>query len=78
MPKANADWWRLKFRSIARRDRDTDEQIAAAGWLVVRIWEHEDPAGAARRIEGLARGRAARLQLRASKQVGGGDEPPQL
>jgi hypothetical protein len=24
-----------------RRDRDTDTELAAAGWLAVRIWEHE-------------------------------------
>jgi DNA mismatch endonuclease (patch repair protein) len=25
------------------RDRDTDEQLKAAGWTVLRFWEH-DPA----------------------------------
>jgi DNA mismatch endonuclease, patch repair protein len=24
LPKTNTSWWRLKFRGIARRDRDTD------------------------------------------------------
>jgi hypothetical protein len=31
MPKSNADRWPLKFRSIARRHLDTNEQVAAAG-----------------------------------------------
>jgi DNA mismatch endonuclease, patch repair protein len=61
LPKTNTSWWRLKLRSIARRDRDTDAQLAAAGWLVVRIWEHEDPAEAAQAIEQLVR---ARITLR--------------
>jgi DNA mismatch endonuclease (patch repair protein) len=39
LPKTNTSWWRLKFRGIARRDRDTDTQLVAAGWLAVRIWE---------------------------------------
>ena len=51
LPKTNTEWWRLKFRGIARRDRDS--RLAAAGWLVVRIWEHEDPGEAAAAIEQL-------------------------
>jgi DNA mismatch endonuclease (patch repair protein) len=57
LPKTNPSWWRLKFRGIARRDRDTDTQLVAAGWLAVRIWEHEDPVEAARAIEQLVRDR---------------------
>jgi hypothetical protein len=37
----------LEIRGVARRDRDTDTELAAAGWLAVRIWEHEDPVEAA-------------------------------
>jgi DNA mismatch endonuclease (patch repair protein) len=55
LPKTNTSWWRLKFRGIARRDRDT--QLVAAGWLAVRIWEHEDPDEAARATEQLVRDR---------------------
>lgn len=50
-PKANADWWQQKLSGNVRRDRDTDERLAAAGWTVVRIWEHEQPAEAVARIE---------------------------
>jgi DNA mismatch endonuclease, patch repair protein len=60
LPKSNANWWRLKFRGIAHRDRDTDTELASMGWLVVRIWEHEDPATAAQAIEQLARERTQR------------------
>jgi DNA mismatch endonuclease, patch repair protein len=65
LPKTNTNWWRLKFRGIARRDRDTDEQITAAGWLVVRVWEHQDADVAARAIELLVRERSARPARRA-------------
>jgi DNA mismatch endonuclease (patch repair protein) len=58
LPKTDTSWWRLKFCGIARRDRDTDAQLAAAGWLTVRIWEHEDPVEAARMLEQLVRDRA--------------------
>jgi len=57
LPKTNTSWWRLKFRGIARRDCDTDTELAAAGWLAVRIWEHEDPVEAAVAIEQLVRER---------------------
>ncbi|WP_246122061.1 very short patch repair endonuclease [Pseudonocardia cypriaca] len=55
LPKTNTSWWRLKFRGIARRDRDTDTQLATAGWPAVRVWEHEDPVEAAQGIEQLVR-----------------------
>jgi len=49
-PKQNADWWRQKIETNQRRDRDTDQRLAATGWMVVRVWEHEDPLRAAERI----------------------------
>ena len=56
-PKANADWWREKLDTNVRRDRAIDEALAEAGWLVIRIWEHEDPTEAADRIESIVRSR---------------------
>ena len=54
-PKANRDWWIEKLAANVRRDRDTDERLQAAGWTVVRIWEHEDPERAADRVEEAVR-----------------------
>jgi len=34
---------------------------AAAGWLVVRVWEHEDPEEVADRVVALVTARAVRL-----------------
>lgn len=50
VPKANREWWANKLAANVARDRDTDVRLAEAGWIVVRIWEHEDPAAAAARI----------------------------
>ncbi|HEV7907594.1 MAG TPA: very short patch repair endonuclease [Pseudonocardiaceae bacterium] len=66
LPKANRDWWRLKLEGVVLRDRDTDVQLAAAGWLVVRVWEHEDPDLAADSIRALARVRGSRAKARLS------------
>ena len=59
VPKANREWWVAKLRANVERDRDTDARLAAAGWEVVRVWEHEAPKEAADRIEAeLGRRRA--------------------
>ncbi|WP_232837177.1 very short patch repair endonuclease [Lentzea terrae] len=59
MPKANREWWTVKLHGVVVRDRDTDVQLAAAGWLVVRVWEH-DPEEVADRVVALVASRAIR------------------
>lgn len=54
---ANPDYWASKVAGNRARDRDTDEQLQAAGWLPIRIWEHEPPEEAAGRIANLVRRR---------------------
>jgi DNA mismatch endonuclease, patch repair protein len=49
-PRNNGSWWAEKLRTNVERDRDTDRRMLAAGWTVVRIWEHEDPETAVRRV----------------------------
>lgn len=39
----NAGYWPTKIATNVARDRDTDERLRAAGWTVLRFWEHEDP-----------------------------------
>ncbi|MET8773532.1 very short patch repair endonuclease [Nocardia sp. NPDC004654] len=50
-PKNNAEWWATKLAGNVARDRATDATLHAAGWQVVRIWEHENPAAAADRVQ---------------------------
>ncbi|MCX4093823.1 very short patch repair endonuclease [Nocardia sp. alder85J] len=50
-PRNNAQWWSEKLAGNVTRDRDTDTRLIAAGWQVVRIWEHEDAATAADRVQ---------------------------
>jgi DNA mismatch endonuclease (patch repair protein) len=46
-PKSNAKFWRAKIEGNRRRDVDTDARLADAGWLAVRIWEHDAVEAAA-------------------------------
>jgi DNA mismatch endonuclease (patch repair protein) len=48
--KANAEFWDQKIKQNQERDIDTARQLKAAGWTVIRVWEHEDPEGAAQEI----------------------------
>lgn len=48
--KSNADWWAVKIERNRARDRETDDVFESAGWVIVRVWEHENPENAARRI----------------------------
>lgn len=64
-PKTNSGYWSEKVLRNVKRDRETDEKLREAGWLVLRFWEHE-PSGTcadkialavlARREARLARG----------------------
>lgn len=49
-PRANSEWWRWKVERNQARDRDTDRQLAEAGWTVLRFWEHDDVSSAAERV----------------------------
>lgn len=53
----NVDYWPEKIEKNRSRDLDTNERLAAAGWLVLRFWEHEPPAVAAAKIADMVRGR---------------------
>ena len=41
----NGWYWPEKIARNRRRDEDTDRVLAAAGWLAVRIWEHDIVCG---------------------------------
>ena len=56
-PKTNDAWWADKLRRNVARDRETDEHLTKQGWLVIRVWEHEDVISAADRVEASVRSR---------------------
>jgi DNA mismatch endonuclease (patch repair protein) len=48
----NGWYWPNKIAANKDRDRDTDKRLRAAGWVAVRVWEHELPDAAADRVAG--------------------------
>jgi len=54
--RANASYWSEKLASNVARDADTTSRLQAAGWTVLRFWEHEDPDTVAATIAAAARG----------------------
>lgn len=60
-PRANSEWWRWKIERNQTRDADTDRELLAAGWEVLRIWEHVPAGEAATAVEEAYRLRSASL-----------------
>ena len=56
-PRTNSDYWRAKLARNEQRDASNDTRLSELGWQVVRVWEHEDPQAAARRISGAVQQR---------------------
>jgi DNA mismatch endonuclease (patch repair protein) len=54
--RRNSEFWATKIEGNRTRDAETDTLLAAAGWRVMRVWEHEQPTEAALRIATLVRG----------------------
>lgn len=41
IPRRNSEYWRPKLERNARRDAFVNDGLLAAGWNVLRVWEHE-------------------------------------
>jgi DNA mismatch endonuclease, patch repair protein len=50
MPVANRAYWERKLRRNRERDLETTDRLSRAGWLAIRVWEHEDAGIASERI----------------------------
>ncbi|KQX17416.1 DNA mismatch repair protein Vsr [Streptomyces sp. Root431] len=64
-PKRNSEFWRTKIEKNRTRDADTDARLEAAGWVSVRVWEHEAADEAAARVAAVVEARKALLRTKA-------------
>lgn len=55
--ETNTTFWANKVAVNWERDRDTDRRLAEAGWVAIRVWEHEDPRQAAVRVRSAVEAR---------------------
>jgi DNA mismatch endonuclease (patch repair protein) len=65
-PRRNSEWWRSKLEANRTRDRETDLHLEGLGWVVIRVWEHEEVAEAATAIAQAVR--QASTELRPSSK----------
>lgn len=49
-PASNRSYWAAKVERNRERDSELAEMLAAAGWLLIVVWEHEDLGSASERI----------------------------
>lgn len=54
-PRANRTYWRPKLKRNVDRDVAVNMALKADGWIVIRGWEHEEPATIADRVEAAVR-----------------------
>lgn len=57
LPKANTEWWAKKLAWTRERDERNNRELRRAGWLVIRVWEHDGAVEAAEAIEVAVRTR---------------------
>lgn len=58
-PAANVWYWEPKLRRNVDRDRAADAALGAAGWTVIRFWEHESIEAAVATVVGVISGTPA-------------------
>ncbi|MEU5948208.1 very short patch repair endonuclease [Micromonospora sp. NPDC047465] len=56
-PSANSEYWTAKIGRNMARDTKNEKALSDSDWLLITVWEHEDPIAAAMRIEQVVRRR---------------------
>lgn len=67
--RTNASYWSAKIAGNTARDRETDLRLAALGWHVIRVWEHDDPDESARCIRDAVAANRHRDQLNRKSRI---------
>jgi DNA mismatch endonuclease (patch repair protein) len=59
-PAANSGYWTEKIQRNMRRDAENEQRLSNAAWVLVTVWEHEDPIEASHKIAAIVRERRSR------------------
>lgn len=62
-PRTNSEYWGPKIQRNRERDVHTDRLLTQAGWLPIRVWEHDDPIAAALMIAEAVTGLRTKLRV---------------
>jgi DNA mismatch endonuclease (patch repair protein) len=62
----HGEWWHEELERNVARDMEKDGQLDKLGWLVMHVWEHEDPVSVAEAIDQLWRSRRRTAAPRSS------------
>jgi DNA (cytosine-5)-methyltransferase 1 len=76
-PKSNSEYWTMKVRRNKERDERVTVACEAAGWVVLRLWEHEilkTPAAAISKVTRIMK-KAERASTKAHKTHAGKQRP---
>lgn len=69
-PAAHQTYWMQKVSRNVERDQDTRGRLAAAGWELIVVWEHEDPVEAAGRVIQVVRTRRDAIESKRVDRAG--------
>jgi len=61
LPATNRDYWEPKIARNRERDAELAERLAAEGWDLVVVWEHDEVAASAERVRAAVLARRAAL-----------------
>jgi DNA mismatch endonuclease (patch repair protein) len=59
VPRANRDYWEAKLTRNVTRDKEIVQRLENAGWIVIRVWEHEQVQTALEAISAIIAPRRA-------------------
>lgn len=65
-PRTNSVYWQAKIAHNVERDVAVTAALEAAGWRVLRVWEHVEPYEAAATIAAVLRSRGNASRTRSS------------
>lgn len=68
-PKSNQSYWLPKLAENKERDQRQSEKLRTAGWVVIRLWEHECLPTTRKTARRIAQAVASRLRSKGQRHA---------